>query len=96
MRFSEVSKTAELGELGVSVYVFKARSRGQSVKETKQYVQREYFTKKACAPHCTVGCVQRISVIDHWRDPQDEPAPSNPKDMIPAVNVNHLSSDTSR
>jgi hypothetical protein len=42
-RFSEVSKTAELGELGVTVYVFKARSRGQGVKETKQYVQREYF-----------------------------------------------------
>jgi len=42
-RFSEVSRTAELGELGVAVYVFKARSRGQGVKETKQYVQREYF-----------------------------------------------------
>jgi MoaA/NifB/PqqE/SkfB family radical SAM enzyme len=35
-------------------------------------VEREYFTKKACAPHCTVGCVQRISVIDHWRDPQED------------------------
>lgn len=41
--FSEVSRTGELGELGVTVYVFKARSRGQGVKETKQYVQREYF-----------------------------------------------------
>jgi hypothetical protein len=41
--FSIVSKTAELGELGVTVYVFKARSRGQGVKETKQYIQREYF-----------------------------------------------------
>jgi MoaA/NifB/PqqE/SkfB family radical SAM enzyme len=37
-------------------------------------VEREYFTKKACAPHCTVGCVQKISLIDHWRDPQSEPA----------------------
>lgn len=42
-RFSEVSKTAEFGELRVTVYVFKARSRGQGVKETKQYIQREYF-----------------------------------------------------
>ncbi len=42
-RFSEVSRTAELGELGVTVYVFKARSRKQGVKETKQYLQREYF-----------------------------------------------------
>ncbi len=42
-RFSEVSKTAELGELRLTVYVFKARSRNQGVKETKQYIQREYF-----------------------------------------------------
>ena len=35
-------------------------------------------------------------VIDHWRDPQDEPARLNPKDMIAAVDVNHLSGDTSR
>lgn len=42
-KFSEVSKTPELGELGVTVYVFKARSRGQGVKETKQYIEREYF-----------------------------------------------------
>lgn len=42
-RFSEVSKTAEFGELRVTVYVFKPRSRGQGVKETKQYIQREYF-----------------------------------------------------
>lgn len=42
-RFSAKSSTSELGELGVTVYVFKARSRGQGVKETKQYIQREYF-----------------------------------------------------
>ena len=42
-KFSEVSRDTELGELGVTVYVFKARSRGQGVKETKQYIQREYF-----------------------------------------------------
>jgi hypothetical protein len=42
-------------------------------------VQREYFTKKSCAPTCTVGCVQKVSVIDHWRDPQTyefQPAPA--------------------
>lgn len=42
-KFSETSTTAEFGELGVTVYVFRARSRGQGVKETRQYVQREYF-----------------------------------------------------
>jgi MoaA/NifB/PqqE/SkfB family radical SAM enzyme len=41
-------------------------------------VEREYFAKKPCAPHCTVGCVQRISVIDHWRDAQGEPAQAVP------------------
>lgn len=41
-KFSQVSTTA-LGELGVTVFVFKARSRGGGVKETKQYIKREYF-----------------------------------------------------
>jgi MoaA/NifB/PqqE/SkfB family radical SAM enzyme len=36
-------------------------------------LRREYFAKKSCAPTCTVGCVQKISVIDHWRDPQIDP-----------------------
>ena len=35
-------------------------------------MHREYFTKKPCAPACTVGCVQKVSVLDHWRDPQIE------------------------
>ena len=37
---------------------------------TFQHLEFEYFRKKSCAPTCTVGCVQKISVIDHWRDPQ--------------------------
>jgi len=37
-------------------------------------IEREYFSKKPCAPTCTVGCVQKVSVIDHWRDPQTDPA----------------------
>ena len=41
-------------------------------KYTFADIEREYLTKKSCAPHCTVGCVQKISVIDHWRDPQIE------------------------
>jgi MoaA/NifB/PqqE/SkfB family radical SAM enzyme len=46
-------------------------------------IEREYFAKKACAPHCTVGCVQRISVIDHWRDPQSEPTASAKGHSVP-------------
>src|SRR5437867_3550304 len=44
-------------------------------KYTFADMEREYFTKKSCAPHCSVGCVQKISVIDHWRDPQTDPQP---------------------
>ncbi len=43
-------------------------------KYTLADVQREYLTTKACAPACTVGCVQKVSVIDHWRDAQHERA----------------------
>ncbi len=33
-------------------------------------VKREFTTAKSCAPNCTIGCVHRISYIDHWRAPQ--------------------------
>jgi MoaA/NifB/PqqE/SkfB family radical SAM enzyme len=33
-------------------------------------VKREFLTAKGCAPNCTIGCVHRISYIDHWRAPQ--------------------------
>lgn len=39
-------------------------------KYTFADVAREYKTAKTCAPNCTVGCVLKISVIDHWRDKQ--------------------------
>ncbi len=37
---------------------------------TKEDVKREFLTAKSCAPNCTIGCVHRISHIDHWRAPQ--------------------------
>ncbi len=37
---------------------------------TKLDVKREFKTGKSCAPNCTIGCVHRISYIDHWRAPQ--------------------------
>ena len=33
-------------------------------------VKREFLTAKSCSPNCTIGCVHRISYIDHWRAPQ--------------------------
>jgi MoaA/NifB/PqqE/SkfB family radical SAM enzyme len=39
--------------------------------------QREFRTKKGCAPRCTVSCVHQISTLDSWRSPQTiDPAPS--------------------
>ena len=37
---------------------------------TTSDVKREYLTAKSCSPNCTIGCVHRISYIDHWRSPQ--------------------------
>jgi MoaA/NifB/PqqE/SkfB family radical SAM enzyme len=37
---------------------------------TREDIRREYMTWKGCAPHCTIGCVHRVSIMDFWRDPQ--------------------------
>ena len=31
-------------------------------------LDREYASKKSCAPHCTVSCVHRVSVLDDLRE----------------------------
>jgi MoaA/NifB/PqqE/SkfB family radical SAM enzyme len=46
---------------------------------------REYFTKKSCAPRCTVSCVHQVAVLDNWRNPQtissDDPA-GEPESLV--------------
>ena len=37
---------------------------------TAEQRQREFLTRKGCAPRCTVSCVHQISVVDSWRAPQ--------------------------
>jgi MoaA/NifB/PqqE/SkfB family radical SAM enzyme len=37
-------------------------------------IAREYVSKKACAPYCTINCVQRVGLFDNWRAPQTVPA----------------------
>jgi MoaA/NifB/PqqE/SkfB family radical SAM enzyme len=37
---------------------------------TAEQRQREFRTKKACAPRCTVSCVHQVAAIDAWRSPQ--------------------------
>jgi MoaA/NifB/PqqE/SkfB family radical SAM enzyme len=47
---------------------------------TKKDVAREFLTAKTCSPNCTIGCVHRISYIDHWRVPQTRVvSPGSPK-----------------
>jgi MoaA/NifB/PqqE/SkfB family radical SAM enzyme len=44
---------------------------------TPEHRQREFRTRKGCAPRCTVSCVHQISVVDSWRAPQTiDPAAS--------------------
>jgi MoaA/NifB/PqqE/SkfB family radical SAM enzyme len=40
--------------------------------------RREFFSKKGCAPRCTVSCVHQISVVDSWRAPQTIGSSSSP------------------
>ncbi len=37
---------------------------------TNEMRRREYFTRKGCAPRCTISCVQQVATIDNWRAPQ--------------------------
>jgi MoaA/NifB/PqqE/SkfB family radical SAM enzyme len=36
-------------------------------------IDREYDTPKACAPYCTINCVQRVALFDNWRRPHLAP-----------------------
>ncbi len=44
-------------------------------KYTREDLWREYHTRKSCAPHCTVSCVQAVAMIDNWRSPQTLESP---------------------
>ncbi|MEW5975549.1 MAG: radical SAM protein [Acidobacteriota bacterium] len=37
---------------------------------TQSHLDREFRTKKGCAPFCTVSCVQQVGMMDNWRSPQ--------------------------
>ena len=51
-----------------------SQQRGYPAIPLEQYtiedIAREYDTKKACAPLCTIACVQQVAVFDFWRDEQ--------------------------
>ena len=37
-------------------------------KYTREDLEREYWTKKPCAPYCTISCVHRVAMIDLVRE----------------------------
>src|SRR5215469_8935175 len=49
---------------------------------SREDVKREFLTAKSCAPNCTIGCVHRISYIDHWRAPQTSTVSPGPGGLV--------------
>ena len=41
---------------------------------SQEDIDREYNTKKACAPYCTIACVHQVATFDNKRNPQTLPA----------------------
>jgi hypothetical protein len=35
---------------------------------TSENLEREYHTVKQCAPYCTIPCVQRVAMVDEFRE----------------------------
>ncbi len=66
------SRYLYVDELGVVHYCSQQRGVPGIPLEayTREHVKREYHTRKACAPYCTVNCVQQVAVADNWRHPQ--------------------------
>jgi MoaA/NifB/PqqE/SkfB family radical SAM enzyme len=55
---------------------------------TREDVRREYWTRKPCAPYCTISCVQRVALFDNWRGRQKDSAgmrPGRPAADTPAA-----------
>jgi MoaA/NifB/PqqE/SkfB family radical SAM enzyme len=53
-------------------------------------IRREYRTRKACAPYCTISCVHQVSIMDRWRDPQSllyDPAAQSEATASPLVRI---------
>ncbi len=62
------------GDPGVPLETYSAEDR-----------RREYYTKKPCAPFCTVSCVQQVAMIDFWRGPQTQE--TSPRQADPLVQI---------
>jgi MoaA/NifB/PqqE/SkfB family radical SAM enzyme len=52
---------------------------------SREDLRREYDTPKACAPYCTVNCVQRVALFDKWRAPHKVAPPRAHGAALPAA-----------
>ncbi|MCS6885941.1 MAG: radical SAM protein [Acidobacteriota bacterium] len=52
---------------------------------TREDIRREYYTKKDCAPFCTVACVHKVATLDNWRNPQTLPDPAAGLEAAPQL-----------
>jgi len=59
-------------------------------KYTRELMKRQFNTPKACAPYCTVSCVQQVAMLDNWRFPQT----SDPQSSLNG-NLVQIDSDSS-
>ena len=69
-----------------------SQQRGYPAIPLEQYTsddrRREFYTRKACAPRCTVSCVQQVAMLDNWRAPQNlKPAPAGVPAREPLVQL---------
>jgi MoaA/NifB/PqqE/SkfB family radical SAM enzyme len=62
---------------------------------TDEQRHREFFTKKGCAPRCTVSCVHQTSAMDFWRAPQPLESGSTPP-MAAAESLVQLTGPSNR
>jgi len=56
---------------------------------TREHIEHEYYTKKACAPRCTVSCVQQVAMMDFWRGPQTRKAFRPLESLVQLRSVRH-------
>ena len=70
-----------------------SQQRGYPARPLADYgpadLRREYFTEKACAPHCTISCVHYVSLFDSWRAPQTlaDPRPFDSASAEPLLQI---------
>ena len=54
---------------------------------TREDIEREFMTRKNCAPNCTLSCVHQMSMFDRWRGRQVLAEPDAVKTIKPIMQL---------